>query len=385
MLLEAARGQDGSEVDLGDVASRLAAKWKLLLVATLVAAAAAYGVSRLLPKTYESKATIYVQENALVARLISDVPLPIASGRSGMSGYLITLLESDMMLTRVISDLDLTSQASYRGVGPGDSSAAIELLRRRMYIGEGKSGSVAVVAKAREAKLAANIANAFLDNLGKLVTTGSMRKASFISEKLGDVGERLESAEEKQLQFEEANDVNIIGEETASMISKLFELDGRSVALEMELLQIESGLANSGELSALVELEVKKRALEKSKEYLDKQIDEIQRGMNALPAVSLRYARLRRNVGILSKTFELLTEQYQLASISQYGEDGDYQVIDRARPVEKPVSPRMMLNTAIGGMLGFFASAFLVASAGRSARGKAKYVPKPRSAAARRP
>ncbi len=289
------------------------------------------------------------------------------------------------MLTRVISDLDLTSQAGYRNVRSGDSSEVIELLRRRTYIGEGKSGSVAVVAKARKPKLAANIANAFLDNLGKLVTTSSMRKASFISEKLGGVGEKLEGAEEKLLQFQEANDVNIIGEETASMISKLFELDGRSVALEMELLQIESGLANSGELSALVELEVKKRALEKSKEYLDKQIDEIQRGMNALPAVSLRYARLRRNVGILSKTFELLTEQYQLASISQYGEDGDYQVIDRARPVEKPVSPRMMLNTAIGGMLGFFASAFLVASAGRSARGKAKYVPKPRSAAARRP
>ena len=382
--MEAARGQDSSEVDLGDVTSRLAVKWKLLLVVTLVAAAAAYGASRLLPKTYESKATIYVQQNNLVARLISDVPLPIASGRSGTSGYLVALLESDTMFTSVIAAVDLTSQPEYRGVGAGDSSAAIEMLRRKTYIGEDKSGSVAVVAKARKPQLAANIANAFLDHLGKLVTTGSMRKASFISENLEDVGEKLEGAEEKLLKFQEANDVNIIGEETASMISKLAELDGRSVALEMELLEIDSELANSGELGALVDLEVRKKALTQSKEFLDRQIDDIQRSMSALPAVTLRYARLQRNISVLSKTFELLTEQYQLATISKYGEDGDYQVIDRARPVDEPVSPRVMLNTAIGGMLGFFASAFLIAWVGRPTYGKAKYVPKPHSAVRQR-
>src|SRR4030067_1216828 len=120
------------------------------------------------------------------------------------------------------------------------------------------------------------------------------------------------------------------------MSSKLAELDGRALGVEVQLREIESELANSGELNALVQLEVRKKALQESKQFLDARIEEIQRSMGELPVVTLRYARLQRNVVVLSKTYELLTEQYQLATISQHGEDGDYQIIDRARPVGAP-------------------------------------------------
>ncbi|OFX14212.1 MAG: hypothetical protein A2Z18_08005 [Armatimonadetes bacterium RBG_16_58_9] len=362
------------EVDLGDVASRLWTKWKVLAISTLIAAALAYGVSRIMPKTYESRATIYVQQEGLSGRLLSDLPISIASPGNSSSGYIVALLESDTMLTKVISDLNLTRRTDYSGSKGMSSSALMKRLRETVRFGQGKSGRIDIAAKARKRELAAEIANSFLDNLGALVTTRSMSKARFISEKLADISEKLQTAEGKLLQFQEENDVNSISEETAGMISKLAELDGRALGVEVQLREIESELANSGELNALVELEVRKKALQESKQFLDARIEEIQRSMGELPVVTLRYARLQRNVGVLSKTYELLTEQYQLATISQHGEDGDYQIIDRARPVDEPVSPRAMLNAAIGGVLGFFASAFLVIWAGRIGHGKTPHV-----------
>ena len=75
------------------------------------------------------------------------------------------------------------------------------------------------------------------------------------------------------------------------------------------------------------------------------------------------YARLERNIAVYSKTFEILNQQYQLERITQKGEDGDYQIVDRAQPDPKPVAPRKSTNAAVGGVLCFMLTAALITSA----------------------
>ena len=378
--METSRAEDTFEIDVGDVVSRLSAKWKILLLVGILTAAAAYGISRLLPRTYESTATIYVQQGSSNLGLLRDLPIgrPLLGG--GESSYFITLLGSDTMLKSVISDLDLARRTDFGSSGvPGDEEA-IKRLRRRILVRENRNGGIDIAARAPNPELASEIANSFLDNLGKLVTTSSTRKVAFISTKLREVGRELRSAENELLEFQKENDVAAIDEETRSMIERLAGLDGQSLVLEMDLRQVESELANAGELNALVELQVRKKSIESSKSYLDGQIDDMQRRMAAVPAVALRYARLKRSVLILSKTLELLTEQYQLATVSQHGEDGDYQIIDRARPIKEPVFPRTMLNAALGGLLGFVTCAFLVIRSGKVRRGRSKYAAETASA-----
>ena len=378
--METIRAQDTAEIDLGDVASRLMVRWRILLFTFIIGALAAFCVSSLLPKKYESCATIYAQQNSLSSSLLRDLPTGLISSGGGSSGYLGVLLRSDTMLRRVIYTLNLTKNRNFCQSKQIDIDKVIKRLKESVTVAENKNGSIDIVVRASNPKLAAKIANAILDNLGMLVSTGSERKTDFISEKLIEVNRKLHLAEDDLLRFQKKNDVASIDEETQSMITQLSELDAKSVASEMELREVNSELANSGELDTLVGLEVRKKSVESSKQYLDKRIAELQEKMSDVPAVAIQYARLQRKLSTLNKTYELLTEQYQLASISQHGEDGDYTVIDRARPVKEPVSPRRMLNTAIGGMIGLFIGAFAAVRANKSPYPRRKYSTRARSA-----
>ncbi len=369
------RTGDSFEIDVGDVMARLFARWKIILVVTVLAAVVVYGISSLLAKTYQSEATIYVQQSSVNLGLLRSLPVGLPTPTGGASGYFMSLLESDTMLKSVISDLKLEGRPDF-----GGPDQAMKRLRSRIRVHEDRNGGIDIVVRAPSPRLASDIANSFLDSLGKLVTTSSTRKATFISSKLDDVGKKLKSAEDELLEFQKAHDVAAIDEETRAMIDRLAELEGRSLAMEIDLRQVEGELENAGELSGLVELEVRKKSIESSKSYLDDQIGDMQRKMTALPAVTLKYARLQRSVQILSKTLELLTEQYQLATVSQHGEDGDYQIIDRARPIPQPVSPRKMLNAALGGALGFIVCAFLVVRSGRARRVGGAYASRPAAA-----
>lgn len=365
-MLERTKRRNSEEIDLGDVASRLVTRWRLLALVTIIGTLVAFGVSKQLPKTYESKATIFIQQNSIAASVFRDLPAGLGSSSSGAVGYMLTLLQSERMLSNVIRTLDLTALPQYRGSSSTDLEPALRRLREMVMVVDNKNGGIDIAVRSTSPELAAGIANAMLDNLGKLVTTSSKRRADFIANKLQETDLALRHAEHSLEMFQEKSDIVSIQDETKGMIDQLIDLDGRLLQANMDLRQAESNLANAGELNALVDTEVRKKSVEASRDLLAQKQLELQKRVATLPASAVRYARLERRIGVLSKTYELLTEQYQLASISQHGQDGDYQIVDRASPKMKPVSPRVMLNAAIGGMLSFFAAAFLVAHSGKS-------------------
>lgn len=365
-MLERTDRPNSEEIDLGDVICRILARWKLLALVTILGAALAFGVSKRLPKTYESKATIFVQQNSIAASVLRDLPIGLGASSSGAVGYLLTLLQSERMLSDVARRLNLTAIPQYRGATSTDLEPALRRLHETVFVIDNKNGGIAIAVKSHSPELAADIANAMLDNLGNMVTTGSKRRADFISKKLSETDVALRVAERELEVFQRQSDIVSIQDDTKGMIQQLIDLDGRLLQSNMDLRQVESDLANAGELNALVDIEVRRKSIEASRDLLAEKQRDLQKRVSTLPANAVRYARLERKIGVLSKTYELLTEQYQLANISQHGQDGDYQIVDRAKPKKKPVSPRVMLNTAIGAMLCLFAAALFVANTGKS-------------------
>lgn len=360
------RPNNSDEINLGDLTPRLVGRWYVLLAATLVGAVAAFVVSSGLPKTYEGKATIYVQPKSNSINILRDLPLGLG-GNGGAAGYLLTLLQSETMLREVARSLDLPRYPRFRSGSRRDIETAARRLRESMFVTENRNGGIDIIARAHTPQLAADIANRLLDNMGKLVVTTSRRKMEFIASKLDETNCDLRKAEDELLDFQQKNDVASIEEETKGMIQQLIDLDGRLLALDMEIRQVETDLSLGGEINTLVDLEVRRKSLQSSRDLLADQQRLLQDKIGSMPAVAVRYARLQRRVGVLSKSFELLTEQYQLAAISQHGEDGEYQTIDRALPKYRPVAPRVMLNTAIAGTLSLLLAAVVVAGSGRPA------------------
>ncbi|MCX6343910.1 MAG: Wzz/FepE/Etk N-terminal domain-containing protein [Armatimonadetes bacterium] len=358
--MESRENYHNDEIDLIDYFAPLIARWKLLLVASLLGAIAMFAYSRSLPKVYQSSATIYVQQSSGASSLLRNLPISLPTSGGGSSGYLVTLLQSDSLLRQVSAQYDLPHNWGMVGKKRLNEDETIELFCNNLAVSENKGGSITIKLKAYSPDLAAKIINTMLDNLESLMVTSSKKKIAFISEKLTDTSRDLDRAEQKLTKFLENNNVTLIDEETRAWIQQMGVLEGNILELDTQLQSIKSELNSEGNLDILVSQEVKRKSLESSREFVAKKRDELTAKLANLPAMATKYAQLQREIMVLSKTYELLTEQYQMARITQKGEDGDYQIIDRARPNNKKIAPRVMLNTAIGGIITFLFVAVLI-------------------------
>ncbi len=360
-----------NEIDLRDILKLLLRKWKVVIITTAIGALIASSFSFIQPKLYKSDSALFIQSNSLTPNVSSSLPIPF-SITNNSSTYILSLLNSDTMARNIVSKLHLEKERAFclRDV-PVSRDFAIQRFKKTLNVSESK-GLITISITTANPKLSAKIVNAIVDHLGNLITGRSEKKIDYLSRKLEDTENKLRKAEDDLLNFQKKNDITAIDKETSGIVEEFMKLDNRLLEINVELEQIQSTLDNSGDLNNLVELEVRKKSLEASRDLISDKLNEMQRRVDNLPSVVLEYARLQRNVGVLTKTYELLTQQYQMANISQYGEDGDYQIIDRARPIMQPVSPKVKFNTLLGGMIGFLVSAFLVMSYNKSAYTKQK-------------
>lgn len=353
------------EIDLAQLVAPLVAKWKLILTLVILGSIAAFMYSFTVPKTYQSTASIFVQENSAASSLLKSLPVSVG-GDSSSSGYFITLLQSDAMRRDLIAKLNLVRNPKIALGKPMDETKALEALDKMVMVSQTKNGAVDITVQATSPRLAAQIANTMLDDLGVFVITASRRKADFIEKRLDETTRGLSRAEEEMSAFMEKNQVASIDEQTRGMIEQLGELDAKLLDLDSQLQALNSDLANAGNLDDLVDKEVQKKSLQTSRDYILKQRNDLHAKLDKLPAVATKYARIQRKMTALTSTFQLLTEQYQLARITQKGEDGDYQIIDRAYPNSKAVAPRKMVNAVLGGIITFVLVSIIILLRARS-------------------
>jgi uncharacterized protein involved in exopolysaccharide biosynthesis len=369
-LLNENRYSSSEDLDMDAITAPLRARWKLIVLGVVLGGAIAFGVSNMLPKTYQSSATIYVQQDSLMSGMLRQLPIQIGSGQAGdQSGYMMSLLQSDTILDRVATSLKLASNRDFTHGDQLEYDLFIKRLKDSVSVKQDKNGGILLSVDASKPALASDIANSMLDNLGRMVVNSSQRKADFVAARLDDTSADLHKSEDEMLKFQQQHDVAFVDEETKDVIKQLSDMEGNLLAQDMEIKRTDSELANGGDLNSLVALQVRKKSLESGRSLLGHRVEKLRGMLSKAPAVGLQYGRLARNIAMQTKKYELLEEQYQLAAISQHGKDGDYQVVDRARPKSRPVAPRMLLNTILGAMLGF---ALTATRAIRSAGGTAK-------------
>lgn len=370
------------EIDLAQFAAPLSARWKLLLLAAVVAGAAGFVYSRTLPRVYQSSASIFVQSSSGAASLLKSIPIPMMSAGTS-TGYLQTLLQSEALATTTINKLKLGRNPRFAIDGPLDRVKALEAFDKAVTINETKNGAVTITVRTYDPRLAADIANTMLDGLGKMVVTSGRRKADFIEQRLAETTRDLASAEEEMSGFLTRHKVAGIEDQTRQLITELGELESKLLDLDAELESVRSQLTNAGNLDSLVDQEVRKRALESSRGLIAAREKEVRAQLEALPAIGVRYARIQRRIAVLTQTFQTLTEQYQLARITQKGEDGDYQIIDRAEPNPERVAPSGGAMAVAGAAVGVFAASLLVLLSNRMKRNRSASPPPARATAGR--
>ena len=354
------------DIDLREYWKALAARKRLVGLVVGVCFSASVVVSLLLPKTYASTASVLPpqDDSTLAPTLLSQLPSSLTGIASGLLGTSSTsdtwvgILGSQTVRDEIIRRFNL------REVYGDDYIEDVRTdLGKAVTIDETKEGIVTVTVEDRDPKRAADMANAFIEELDrvnkKVATTSGGRIRVFVKRRLEETEKDLAGAEEEIKAFQEKNGAVRLDDQSKAIIDTIGAVKGQLMAKEVELQTLLSYATpnnpNVQVLSASVsELKGQLRDLEQGKRVKGKSIFI---PTDKFPDLTLQYARLLRDAKVQETLFELLTQQYEMARIQEAKDSPTVQVLDTAKPAEKKARPKRTLIVAVSTLLSLILAA----------------------------
>jgi uncharacterized protein involved in exopolysaccharide biosynthesis len=366
--------RDATGNDARDARQRLVVRlrlfWderKLLLATFVLGALGSLGLALLIPSRYEAATQLMPPDGqsssgmAMLSALAGR-----AGGVGGVAGDLlgvknsgalfVGILGSRTVQDRLVGQFEL--RRIYHAAKMEDARAALAAHTR--IVEDRKSGIIAVTVMDHDPRLAAAMAQAYVDELDRLVeqvsTSSARRERVFLGERLRAVKLDLDRAAQKFSIFASKNTAIDIPAQSKAMVEAAATLEGQLIAAEAELHGLEA---------MYTEQNVRVRALRARVTELRAQLGKMggESGTSAapssetdaslypairqLPLLGVTYADLYRQTKIQETVYELLTQQYELAKVQEAKEVPSVKVLDAAVvPTKKSFPPRGLLTVA---------------------------------------
>lgn len=270
------------------------------------------------------------------------------------------LLKTRTVLDRIIDRFDLMKV--YKAKMREDARQI--LIHALKTQDEKKSGIITIGFEDKDPKRAADIANAFVEELknltkGLAVTEASQRRL-FFEEQLKDAKDALIKAEESMKGFQEKTGAIKIDEQTKAILEGIAQLRAQIAAKEVELKVMRTYATSQNPDIQRTEEEIK--GLREQLLRL-----EAKGGIHTpnpivttsqIPSLGTEYIRKMREFKYNEALYEILLRQYEEARLDEARDATVIQVIERAIPPEKRVKPKRKQMVVIAMVTGFFVSIF---------------------------
>jgi capsule polysaccharide export protein KpsE/RkpR len=372
-------------------ATRLSLLWKhrkLLARVTGVSFVLGLAIACVIPKQYKSTASIMPPDQQgsgamMLAALMGHSGLGSLGGlASGLFGahpttaLFVNLLQSGTVQGHLVDRFDLQRVYHSRY----HFTAAKALARHTKISDDKKSGVITIEVEDTSPARARDLAQAYLDELNKLVnstsTSAARQERIFIEHRLATVQNDLERAQLDLSAFASKNNTVDIKEQTRAMVDAGARVQG-------ELLVEQSGLEALRQIYGDQNVRVKETrariaALQREIAQMAgssaplpvgnssadagsaNSTDQLYPPLRQLPRLAVPYADLYRRVRVQETVFELLTQQYEMARIEEAKDIPVIGVIDAPGiPEKKSFPPRVLLTLAFT-FLGFAATGALI-------------------------
>lgn len=354
------------EINLLDYLIVLLKRKSLIIGITLGAAIITAIISLIIPPVYRAETKILSpqQSSSSMAQFMAQW-----GGAAGLAGVVpaiktpndlyIGLLKSRSVLDGVIDSFNLMEL--YR--------AKIREDARRSLIGalkaqdDRKSGIITIGVEDKDPKRAADIANAFVEELknltkGLAVTEASQRRL-FFEEQLRDTKEALIKSEESIKGFQERTGAIKIDEQAKAVIEGIASLRAQIAAKEVGLKVMRTYATPQNP-----DIQRAEEELRGMREQLRRL--EVKGGNNPdplmptarIPSVGTEYIRKMREFKYNEAFYEILLKQYEAAKLDEARDATIIQVIEKAIPPEKRIKPKRRQMVMIATFVGFFFSIF---------------------------
>jgi len=316
---------------------------KMISLVTGTTALLTVVITLLLPKTYVATTKLYAPQQQ-PGGLSSIVAQGAAAGLAGEllgdkspAKLYAELLKLDSLRDPIIDRFKLMEL--YRKNFRQDVQ---KVLRENVSVQVGKEGIITVSVAEKDPARAADMANAFVEELQRLTVrlniTGAGSNRAFLEERIAKVKVELDETENRLKKFQTDYRALSAPQQAESTVRTLSALTAQLNTQEIELSMMRRGMAESSQ-------EVKN--LKQSIAALRAQIARyesgsgsgIVAGFGAIPEREKLYLNLMRSFKTSEATYELLSKQLELAKVSEANEVSTIQVIQKALPPERKSRP----------------------------------------------
>ena len=353
------------EVDMIAVLLVLAKNKMWILKITLAAALLALIVSMLLPKMYTATTTVLPpQQNqssvtAMLGQLGAIAGLGSADlGLKNPDDLFVAMLGSRTIEDRLIDGFDLRRVYSVERY-----QAARKTLESRSKIAAGDEGLISISVADRDPKRAADIANAYVDELhelnGKLAITEAGQRRVFYQQQLDGEQEVLTQVEVALKQMEEKSGLMQPDAQGRAIVSAVADMRAQVAIHEVQLQAMRTYATESNPDVKRAQQELAGLRAQLTK--LERNTGELGNGnlqvpTRQLPTVELEYLRRLRDVKYHEALYDFLTKQLEASRIDEAKDAIIVQVVDKAVVPETKSSPRRTLIVLVTAIVAFLLS-----------------------------
>lgn len=341
-------------------------KWKRLIVGITLSCVAITAIAGLLlPKIYRAETRVLPPQQSSVG-MASQLLSQVGGGLTGLGSMLGATSQTDlyvgMLRSRTIFDSLITRFDLKKLYHDRTFEEARKSLNRKITVqADPKSNVIVIAVEDKDPKRAADMANAFVQELKRmtkgLAVTEAAQRRLFFEEQLKDTKETLIKAEEEVKGFQERTGTLHVEEQVKAVIRNIAQLRAEIAAKEVQIKVVKTYTRPNNP-----DLQRDEAALNGMRAELAKLESKGGKGSDPLmptgrmPSVGTEYVRKLRDLKFNETLYELLLKQYELAKLDEARDAAVIQVIDRALPPEKQEKPKIKNMVVIAAFVSFIGS-----------------------------
>lgn len=360
------------EVHLLDYLIVLAKHSQMIIFTSVAVTFLTYLILSVSPNKYTASARLLPpqQNMTLSAKLLdslggSALPSSDSSGLGGMAASMLGLkspgelyvgmLTSHSIFDRIIERFNLRELYEVDYI-----EDAREELGKNAAITADKDGLITIEVTDEDPQRAAAMANAFVEELDKLLqqmaSKEAMGRLAFLEKEMAQASHNLTKAEETLRTFSEQRSVIQIDAQTKGMLEYIANLRAAIDAKEVELqvLRQQATPFNYQVINLETELKSLKEKLRAAETQADQTcIGEVCIATSKVPALGLEYIRLYREVKFQEGLYQLYKRMVEIARVDMVRDVAVIQTVAKAIPPEKNSNKRLLPTLLAGIATGF--------------------------------
>lgn len=334
------------EINLLDLLQTIVDNLRLLILGPLAVGVTALGISFLIKPTFTAETSFLPpqQQQGMAASMLASLGAlgglaGAATGLKNPADQYVAFLKSNSVEDALIDRFKLMERydAEYR-------QNARKTLEANVKIASGKDGLITVSVDDTDPQMAADIANAHVQELtqlmGRLAVTEAQQRRQFFEKQLQQTQDKLTQAERELKKTGVSSDVLKASPESA--VAAVAALQAQVTAQEVKLGAMRGYLAESAPdfKQALTELANLRAQLAKQSQDSSSPASSTSKGQGGDKG---DYVSKYREFKYQETLFELFAKQFEMAKVDESREGATIQVLDKAQPPELKSKPKKAL------------------------------------------